>query len=302
MQKLAIEGSVKLLMQLNLIFKQLDMENLGNVNILFNKYKIGETLPTNKQISFIGMIQDWIYIKDNVLGIEEKRTSETKYIFTLNIIDLEILQQILYSLIHIYKKKYIYAKKDDFVEHVLLKTVFDLKELVSVEFPLHQYIYKIPNYQSIAYFKYDHIENELIDFIVEDDKDDKYYIHYANKVLELIYNLDFDNLTLHQIDDENINIKTSVLNKNKLTNKQKALIAVYNNEPVTRPINGNDIYNLWLKVNNSKDRLANPESKSKYKNKVELLEIVIENLLEPNKQKAIDDLNTFKSRYEKDYL
>jgi hypothetical protein len=87
-----------------------------------------------------------------------------------------------------------------------------------------------------------------------------------------------------------------------VTNKQKALIAVYKNENVTRLTHGNDVYNLWLKLNNSNNRIADPESTLKYKNKVDLFKTVIEILTEPYKQKALDDLNTLKSKYENDYL
>ena len=87
-----------------------------------------------------------------------------------------------------------------------------------------------------------------------------------------------------------------------LTNAQKALIAVYNNESVTRSSHGNDTYNHWLKVNNPNDRLSNPESKRKYKERIKLFEVTITKLPNHNKQRAIDDLNMIKTKFEKDYL
>jgi hypothetical protein len=87
-----------------------------------------------------------------------------------------------------------------------------------------------------------------------------------------------------------------------LTNKQKALLAVYNNDIVTRSTHGNDVYNIWLEYNNRNDRLADPGSKRKYTERVKLFEAVLKIIPDCNKTEVSDDLKTIEFRYKEDYL
>jgi hypothetical protein len=130
-----------------------------------------------------------------------------------------------------------------------------------------------------------------------------YFSGIVSKVDEMIikYPNVFKTFDKCEIKEQEKGIET-IPEAKPLTNKQKALIAVYCNEIVTRATHGNDTYNHWLKYNNPKDRIADPESKRKYKARVKLFEEVINLLSEPYKQKALDDLNTYKSRYEKENI
>ena len=282
------------------------MRYLGSFNILSNRHVIGGVLPKNRQFTFVNILQEWINFKDNDYAMDKYRTERTQYIFTIEHIELTILNKIFYDLILIYKKSNPYAEKIDFIEHVLQETISDLGDLVKNK-NKYSILSQIPKTELDVYYRFDYRDSEFIDFIVDANKGVDYYIQYAKKVLKLIDDLDFDNPITNQVGHEELNqnelaINAVMNNEKPITNKQIALIAVYKNETVTRNIHGNDVYNLWLRYNNQNFRLADPESKLKYKNKVILFEKVIEILLEPNKKKAIDDLNMLKLRYEKEYL
>jgi len=65
---------------------------------------------------------------------------------------------------------------------------------------------------------------------------------------------------------------------------------------------GDALYNHYCKLVTKSDRIADPESLMKLKNKIKLFGKVIEVLPESNKQKALDELKILQDILEKTYL
>jgi hypothetical protein len=84
------------------------------------------------------------------------------------------------------------------------------------------------------------------------------------------------------------------------TVKMQVLIAIYNNRTISKA-EGNSLYNQYCKFVIISDRMANPESKRKYREQIKLFESVIELLEGSSKQKAIDEIETYKNKYKNEY-
>lgn len=84
----------------------------------------------------------------------------------------------------------------------------------------------------------------------------------------------------------------------KLSNRQNALIMIYEGKSITHKDKGVYKYRMF---NSPNDRLAEPQNKKAYKDFVNDLNKAIENLQGNSKQKAIDDLNTYESKYKNEY-
>lgn len=84
----------------------------------------------------------------------------------------------------------------------------------------------------------------------------------------------------------------------ELSNRQKALIMIYEGKSITHKDGG--VYKHRM-LNSRNDRLAEPQNKKAYKDFVNDLIKAIENLQGNSKQKAIDDLNTYESKYKNEY-
>lgn len=103
----------------------------------------------------------------------------------------------------------------------------------------------------------------------------------------------------------------TIQEEKKLSINQIALKCFYEGKIITRENakkqlentghkSGDKLYNEFSKWSNTTDRKADPESKVKLKNKIELFESVIELLPDDKRSKAIDDLkiiNSFTSKY-----
>jgi hypothetical protein len=106
----------------------------------------------------------------------------------------------------------------------------------------------------------------------------------------------------------------SKLPKDKLTLEQIALKSVYEGLSITR-VNANQIakenghnsgeklFQRFTHYSNTQNRKGkpNPLTAKKFQNKIELFESVIELLPEPNKQRAIDELNILKKLFESEF-
>lgn len=114
-----------------------------------------------------------------------------------------------------------------------------------------------------------------------------------------------------KIQPQQISIKPPKLIGNKISINQIALKCFYEGKIITREnakeqlINtgyksGDKLYNVFSKWSNTTDRKADPESKVKLNNKIELFKSVIELLPEEKKRMANDDLkilSSFISKY-----
>lgn len=108
-------------------------------------------------------------------------------------------------------------------------------------------------------------------------------------------------------------IKQNDEDDKKLSLKQIALIYVYEGEKITKE-NADDIAKLFKHRSGHKlyqeynkffrlvDRKATTKTKKTMENKIELFESILEFLHEPNKNKALDEINILKINYENEWL
>lgn len=104
--------------------------------------------------------------------------------------------------------------------------------------------------------------------------------------------------------------KKATEQKHELSMKQIALIYYYNREQVTREnckdkaekqghISGNKLYNFYCYYSSRSNRTNPEETAIKTRNKINLIESIIQHLSTEHKQEAIDELSTLKSKENK---
>ena len=93
------------------------------------------------------------------------------------------------------------------------------------------------------------------------------------------------------------NIKDDAKNNNSLTltAKQKALIAFYKDETITREKNGNHIYNEFSRFSIRINRIGD-DTERKIKNRLKLFESILEHLPENKKDKLLSEIKTIKTK------
>lgn len=91
--------------------------------------------------------------------------------------------------------------------------------------------------------------------------------------------------------------KDNAKNNNSLTltAKQKALIAFYTNETITREKNGNHIYNEFSRFSIRINRIGD-DTERKIKNRLKLFESILEHLPENKKDKLLSEIETIKTK------
>lgn len=151
---------------------------------------------------------------------------------------------------------------------------------------------------------------EILDYQLSKIDNKKDFVKYLKKHIKLIPEPlndteiidDINEWIIQQESQTSVSIKTTKnISRTKLTNLQLVYIALYNNEEVSREKNGNTIYNLFCENKTIGDRLAAPTSKTIYKNKLKLFEIVISNLENNAKNNAIEELNKYKTMYSSEF-
>ena len=186
-----------------------------------------------------------------------------------------------------------FVEVEEFESDVQIKFISNLKTLY-----LEDNVLRIKRYKTGAFTDIEVVQNiELIKHL--DNEISKAYDELKNKAIPKV------------IQSQKITIKPPKLIGNKLSINQIALKCFYEGKIITRENakeqlnnteykSGDKLYNVFSKWSNTTDRKADPESKVKLNNKIQLFESVIELLPEEKKSMANDDLKiltSFISKY-----
>jgi uncharacterized membrane-anchored protein YjiN (DUF445 family) len=167
---------------------------LGHVNLFTSEFVIGSLPEGTNQLEDIEIFERWTFFKDNDDRMYKFRTSKTNHIEVLHTIDLNLLNELIIDFIKIYKVKYPFAIKKDFVEYYFDHSLHDLNHFINSEFTRYYVHTVIPKRR--VYYLFDKRFNEFVDFVIEEQKDIEYYKQYYRKVIQLIDDLEFDNQDL----------------------------------------------------------------------------------------------------------
>jgi hypothetical protein len=186
------------------------MKRLGNTNLFTSHFIMGccesELKFTKTHTIEIEVLHKWMYYKDSDWGMKKYQTKRTQYISFPHLIDLQDLSLIIQDLMRIYKLQYPYATKEDFIDTVFGYSIFDIKNFIESEYTWYG---GCPNIKEFDfYYTYERIGSELIDFILDGDKDIDYYKQYFKKVLQLIEDIEYNPIALVPLADEQKETKT----------------------------------------------------------------------------------------------
>ena len=186
------------------------MKRLGNTNLFTSDFVMGscesELKFTKTHTIEIEVLHKWMDYKDSDWGMKKYQTKRTQYISFPHLIDLQDLSLIIQDLMHIYKLQYPYGTKEDFIETVFRYTIFDIKNFIESEYTWYG---GCPNIMEFDfYYTYERIGSELIDFILDADKDIDYYKQYFKKVLQLIEDIEYNPIALVPLAYEQPETKT----------------------------------------------------------------------------------------------
>jgi hypothetical protein len=141
------------------------------------------------------------------------------------------------------------------------------------------------------------------------------FVYYSNRYMGL--NLPRKIISNHQLlmllEAEKRQAENPGAGQNKLTLQQIALKYAWEGKLITKQNmneiarqsgynSGDALYNHYCRLSMKSDRLADPESLMKLKNKIKLFEKVIEFIPEANKQRALNELTVLQEILEKTYL
>ena len=115
------------------------------------------------------------------------------------------------------------------------------------------------------------------------------------KLLVIKYNMTAEKIECEKVLCENQGISIKNNNSLTLTAKQKALIAFYTDETITREKNGNHIYNEFSRFSIRINRIGD-DTERKIKNRLKLFESILEHLPENKKGKLLSEIETIKTK------
>lgn len=156
---------------------------MGYDNLLFDQFIYGCEIENTKPLK-CEIVYNWFEHTESDLEREMfKAYKNIDYVTFLNEIDLDNITKIIVDLWNIYKSKYPYSEKEDFIKNSWSFTILELEDFI-------KQIYYFSGYSSNGFnlwFCNDKTEitNNLW-FFINEDKDPDYYIQYFKKVLESI--------------------------------------------------------------------------------------------------------------------
>ncbi len=226
------------------------MEYTGGINLFTAHFVIGckesEKRFTKTETPEIAAFHDWIDFKTNDWGMAKYRPERTQYVCFLRIIDLEDFSEILKDYAKIYKEKFPYATKDDFIEHTFSQTIHDLEKIISREYT---WIGGTPtNHEYSYYYYFDNKMQEFLDFAIPEEDEIEHYIQYYKRVLRIISDFDYDKFVPNQNlldNDTNRNKEPDLFVESHVNTVYKAIIN-FANEKEGTPIEGG--YLLMMRI------------------------------------------------------
>lgn len=165
------------------------MDYVGNRNLFFSHFVIGGKLPKNNEIECFNSLNKWLQYKDTGIMSRKYSTEKTQYVCFLHTIEIDTLKHIIYDLMLLYKTKYPYSEKKDFLKDVFGYTLYELENFVN-----RKYIpFGEPTQETkyTYYFYFDTKELMFYDYAIKQGNDIEYYIQYYKKVIDLIKNIEY---------------------------------------------------------------------------------------------------------------
>lgn len=165
------------------------MDYVGNRNLFFSHFVIGGKLPKNNEIECFNSLNKWLQYKDTGIMSRKYSTEKTQYVCFLHSIEIATLKHIIYDLMLLYKTKYPYSEKKDFLKDVFGYTLYELENFVN-----RKYIpFGEPTQETkyTYYFYFDTKEIMFYDYAIKQGNDIEYYIQYYKKVIDLIKNIEY---------------------------------------------------------------------------------------------------------------
>lgn len=162
------------------------MQDLGNFNLFTNHFVMGGKLPKEHNCqNVIDVLYRWLNHKDTNTS---KPTSRTRFVSFPQIIELDVFKLIVTDLLVIYKNKFPYSEKSDFIEAVFSHTIHDINRFLNLNLDWAGNPHKELEY----IYYYDYIGDQFLDYGIKEDIGIDYYLQYFREVISLINSIDFN--------------------------------------------------------------------------------------------------------------
>lgn len=156
---------------------------MGYDNLLFDQFIYGASLDNTNLIK-PEVTNIWFEHTENEYERAMFRAyNNIDYVNFLNIIDLEIINNFIVELWNVYKRKYTYSSKEDFIKSVWQFTIYQIEDFLKETY--YPSGYNCKGFELWFCNDKNDITNNLW-FFLDEDKDPDYYKQYYKKVLELL--------------------------------------------------------------------------------------------------------------------
>ena len=155
----------------------------GYDNLLFDQFIYGASLD-NKNLLKPEVVNIWFEHTENEYERAMFRAyNNIDYVMFLNTIDLDVINGVIVDLWNIYKTKYIYSSKEDYIKSVWQFSIYEIEDFIKETY--YHSGYNCKGFELWFCNDKNDITNNLW-FFLDEDKDPDYYKQYFKKVLELL--------------------------------------------------------------------------------------------------------------------
>lgn len=173
---------------------------MGYDNLLFDQFIFGATL-NNTKILKSEVVNVWFeHTQSQYERAMFKAYNNIDFVSFLNIIDLETINDFIVELWKVYKTKYTYSSKEDYIKSFWQFTIYEIEDFLKETYYVSGYNYK--GFQLWFCNDKTDISNNLWYFL-DEDKDPDYYKQYFKKVIELLKNFQCVNFLPNETTEQN---------------------------------------------------------------------------------------------------
>lgn len=306
----------------------------GNRIFFSNHFTVAGGLfiqPAEFFIKDFEALNKWLTFK-GTRNFESFDVNHTMYVDFPKIIPIEIIQERLSIFRTIYKRKFPFSDKEDFMKHIFEESITYMERFLNRD--LIPYGEVLQDVDFDFYFDNNWNGWQKLDFALPIDKDPESYKQYFRKAINIFEEFDYNpktkelplptnkNIIIDQLENQ-LDAQKSGLNehtrneyksatKAPLSYTEVALIYAYKGIPVTREngqelamkygfhakTSGEKLYQLFNSCYKTSLRTRSLETRKRTKNKIKRIEKILSYLKEHEKAKASDEIQILKNKVE----
>lgn len=280
------------------------MEYSGGTNLFTSHFIIGHRMANKKNTKTetiqVAAYNRWLEFKENDFVLN-KYLRRTDFVAFLDFKDLDKFKKIVEDLFCIYTKKFPDSKKSDFISYVFEYTIGDLEYFLGLHL---NWLGEPRNEDNYTFFtSCDRISKRYEDFAIRADYELEHYKQFYRAALDYLDSFVKDISPTNKQETRELTINQIALkyvySGNQVTRKNSdAIIVQYGHK------SGEKLFHRFTFYSSAANRkgIPHPCTAKKLKNKIDLLESVIE-LVPADKQTKINvEVSGLKRILEAEYL